>query len=66
MRYAMLRHAKVGWSSKLLSVNDDIMIVNEKFNVMVVTKFAQEDYVGFLKDELPLDTMQHIVVTTQK
>jgi len=43
-----------------------MVVVNDQFNVMVVTKFSKDDYAGFLKDELPLDAMQHIVVTTKE
>ena len=53
------------WSSKLLRPSDKIAFVHKDFNVMVVTKFSEADYAGFLQAELPLDKMQHIKVTKE-
>lgn len=55
----------VGWTSKLLRPEDEIAFVHRAFNVMVVTKFSDRDYAGFLQSELPLDAMQHIKVTKE-
>ena len=35
------------------------------FRVVLVTKFAPEDYKGFLEEELPFDKLQPIKVTTE-
>jgi len=45
---------------------DDVLVVRDQFRVMVVTKFAKEDYHSFLKDDVPLELMQHIYVHNKK
>ena len=50
------------WTRALLREADKMHFVHKDFNVVVVTKFSPEDYVEFLQDELPLDSMQHIKV----
>ena len=44
---------------------DECAAVNDKFKVVVVTKFAEEDYVEFLQAETPLEQMAHMVVTAE-
>ena len=39
---------------------------HEDFRVVLVTKFAPEDYKGFLEEELPFDKLQPIKVTVEK
>jgi len=56
---------KVPWTSKLLQQSDDIVFVHKDFNVVVVTKFSPDDYAGFLKDQFPVEKMQHILVNRQ-
>jgi len=53
---------QVEWTRALLREADKMHFVHKDFNVVVVTKFSPEDYVEFLQDELPLDSMQHIKV----
>mmetsp|Transcript_40382 Transcript_40382/g.95975 ORF Transcript_40382/g.95975 Transcript_40382/m.95975 type:complete len:407 (-) Transcript_40382:148-1368(-) len=50
------------WVEKVIRKADDCAMVRDKFNVLVVTKFRREDYEDFLKEDVPLDHMQHIHV----
>ena len=57
-------YSKVDWTKELLTDADQILFVHKDFQTLAVTKFSEEDYVEFLKEEMPLDAMQHIKVTT--
>ena len=52
------------WTKALLTPDDGVLFAHKDFHTVVVTKFERADYVGFLKEELPLEQMQHMVVTT--
>lgn len=57
----------VDWAKALIDpVKDEITYIHNDFNVVVVTKFSAPDYVEFLKEEFPLDKMQHIKVVVRK
>lgn len=59
------------WAAKLPREGDRSFLhapfhsVHADFQVVVVTRFAPEDYATFLQDELPLDRMQPILVTVE-
>jgi len=54
---------EIDWTKTLIDpVKDEIQYVHKDFNVVVVTKFGLDDYKEFLKEEIPLDSMQHIKV----
>ena len=53
------------WAGKVIKSIDECAAVNDKFKVVVVTKFAEEDYVEFLQAETPLEQMAHMVVTAE-
>lgn len=42
------------------------MGINEKFRVVAISHFQEEDYVGFLENMFPLDLCQAIKVTVEK
>ena len=52
------------WTKALLTPDDGVLFAHKDFHTVVVTKFERADYVEFLKEELPLEQMQHMVVTT--
>ena len=43
----------------------NLIVPNDKFRLVLVTKFAPEDYRGFLQNQLPLDELQAVRVTTE-
>ncbi len=50
----------------MIRKEDDVPMVRDKFRVLTVTKFTREDYEGFLKDDVPIELMQHIYVHNKK
>lgn len=52
------------WARALLTDADEVHAVHDDFGVVAVTRFAEEEAVEFLADELPLEHMQFIRVTT--
>ncbi len=54
----------VPWAAALLAPGE-LLLVHADFKVLAVTRFSKEDYAEFLGDELPLGSMQHILVRQQ-
>ena len=53
----------LGWGS--IECYSTLAPPDSVWQVVVMTKFSEEDYAEFLGAEMPLDKMQHIKVTTQ-
>jgi hypothetical protein len=50
------------WPGKMIEREDNFLKIEDTWNVLLITKFAPEDYEGFLKDEVPLELCQRILV----
>ncbi|KAJ1632438.1 hypothetical protein T492DRAFT_988783 [Pavlovales sp. CCMP2436] len=57
---------KGSFLGKVIVKEDQLMFAHADFNVAVVTRFPREDYEQFLREELPLELMQPIVVTINR
>lgn len=51
------------WVEKVLKKTDEVLVVDENFNVLLVSKFLPEDVQKYLEEEVPLANCQPIVVT---
>ena len=50
------------WPGKMIEREDNFLKIEDSWNVLLITKFAPEDYERFLKDEVPLELCQRILV----
>jgi hypothetical protein len=51
------------WVEKVLKkADEEVLVVDENFNVLVVSKFLPEDVQKYLEEEVPLANCQPIVV----
>jgi hypothetical protein len=52
------------WVENVLKkADEEVLVVDENFNVLVVSKFLPEDVQKYLEEEVPLANCQPIVVT---
>ena len=54
---------KTPWTNKIVKDFNECAQIDDKFHVVVQTKFPPVDYAEYLEKDLPLAKMKHLIVT---